>query len=279
MPRETPPRDEEQNDAFLVRHSKSSYATYAAAEASDPQAAFNPAEQVTPDLTPEGRELAREKAAELLDSLDPQKDRLFFVSSNEARALETADIYRQVAHERGFTIIKPENTRNPIQEQAGGDEVRVLQNLSLNARSTLLLSLFQQEKGARPINWEGVDPETRAKWEAAREIIKKDDGGSFGSNFVKHADAIKEIFPDVETARELFDKNFRNIMRMAQWAEGRFNLRENNIKIIGFGHENYALEAMNRYFEENGVNNCEAIGISLGDGGPELSFRGKTAQY
>ena len=70
--------DEEKHEAHYIRHSKALYQTYGKILASeDPQQGFDPEEQVSPDLTPEGIELAQKKAEEFFDELDPEKDVVF----------------------------------------------------------------------------------------------------------------------------------------------------------------------------------------------------------
>jgi len=266
-------------DIYFIRHSKSGYKTYAITEQSqNPRAAFDPEHQVTPDLTEEGVKFAKEKADEFFQGLDPAKDKLFFVSSNEARAFETANVYREIAHARGFEVIKPDTSGGALVEQIGGGEIKTIENLSLNPKDTLVFNIFIPEKLLRPINWSAVDGEFKEKWETAREIIKNDDQGSYGANLHKHSEAIKKIFPEVKTTQELHDKQFKNLLRLAKWAEKKFKMKENKIKVVAFGHENYILQALDEYLQERGINNCETIGLSLSGDNSEISYRGKKAE-
>ncbi len=279
FPKSHPEKETPKEDVYFIRHSKSGYKTYAGIEQStNPRASFDPENQVTPDLTEEGIKLAKEKAGEFFDGLDPAQDKIFFVSSNEARALETANIYREVAHARGFEIIKPDKSGGAAAEQIGGGEVRTIENLSLNPKDTLVFNVFIPEKLSRPINWDSVDEEFKRKWESAREIIKSDDQGSYGANLHRHSEAIKQIFPEIKTTQELHKKQFNNLLRLARWAEKKFKIKENRIKVVAFGHENYILQALDEYLQEHGINNCETIGLSLGDDKSEITFRGKNAE-
>ena len=267
------------DDAYFIRHSKSNYKTSAdTLKSEDPRAAFDPEKQITPDLTEEGRELAKNKAEELFNGLDPAGDKLFFVSSNEVRALETANIYREVASARGFEIIKPDKSGGALAEQIGSGEIRVVENLSLNPEDTLLFHIFAPQKLLRPINWGAVDEEFKKKWERAREIIKSDDQGTYGANLHKYSAAIKEIFPQIETTREMHERQFGNLLRLVKWAEKKFNIKDNKIRVIAFGHENYVLQGLEEYFQEHGIDNCETIGLSLSDDKINLSFREKTVE-
>jgi len=271
--------DEEKNkqtaDAYFVHHSKAGYKTYAETEKSEnPRAPFNPEKQITPDVPEGGIELAREKAEELFRSLNPGKDKLFFVSSNESRAIETANVFKTIAVEKGFEIIKPEKTKSDISDEIADGEIRILNNLSLNPKDTLLFNIFLPEKLLRPVNWDAVDDDFKKKWKEAREIIASDDQGSYGGNLHKHSKAIKELFPEVRTTQELHDKEFKNLIRLGKWAEKKFSLKENNIKIIAFGHENYVLQILDEKFNESGIGNCESIGVTL-DEKTTLSFRNK----
>lgn len=80
--------EERSPDATFTRHSASYYQSEKKhLESDDPTAPFNPEDQVVPDLPEKGVALAQEKANEYFDQRDPNEDALFFVSSNESRAL------------------------------------------------------------------------------------------------------------------------------------------------------------------------------------------------
>lgn len=265
-------------DAYFIRHSKSSYKTYAEIEKSqNPRAAFDPENQITPDLTQEGIKLAKEKAEEFFGSLNPAQDKIFFISSNEARALETANIYREVARAHGFEIVKPDKSGSSVAERIGNGEIRTIENLSLNPKNTVLSNIFLPENLLRDINWGAIDEDFRKKWKLAREIIKNADQGSYGANLHMHSEAIKKIFPEIETSRELYERQFNNLLRLAKWAESKFKIKENKIKVVAFGHENYILEVLDECFQTQGINNCETISLALNDDNPTLSFRGREA--
>ena len=145
------------NSADFVRHSISSYKTYGKLVASEnPTGKFNPDEQVTPDLPEKGIDLAKQEAEKYFASLDLQKDIIFFASSNEARALETANIFRQVAHEKGFEIIKPEKSRSKLSDEIADSEIRVLKNLSIypdHETNSVVDSVFSPSAQRGKINW------------------------------------------------------------------------------------------------------------------------------
>jgi len=137
--KEIPSSEEREDSAHFIRHSKSAYRTYEEIQKSEsPEQQLDPEKQVTPDLPEAGIELAEQEADKFFEDLDPETDAIFFTSSNEARALETANIYRKAAHEKGFDIITPENTRGELAEEIGEGEIRVLKNLSLNIDNVLL---------------------------------------------------------------------------------------------------------------------------------------------
>jgi len=118
-------------EASYIRHSSSNYETYIK-QAQRGDKGFNPNDQEYPDLNEKGIELAQEKAKEFFNALDPEKDILFFASSNEARALATAEVYRQEAIKRGFEIIKPSKTNLELSEEQTDGYVRVSNMPSLN---------------------------------------------------------------------------------------------------------------------------------------------------
>lgn len=137
----------ESNDSIhFLRHSEAGYKTYKKIlNSNNPQAAVERDEQVLPDLSPENIKFAEEKAEQFFSDLDPKQDILFFVSSDEARALETTNIYRKKAHELGFQIAKAYediDSDKPVQKsyqesivnKIGEGEIRALPTLSLDVK-------------------------------------------------------------------------------------------------------------------------------------------------
>jgi hypothetical protein len=284
-----------QHEVVFTRHSKARYRTaHETMESENPQAPFDPEKQVTPDLSPEGERLAKEEAKKFFDGLEPGADHLFFVSSNEARAIETANIYRQIAKKRGFDVLKPYGTAqgedgskeilnpepagNTLAERIGEGEIRILKDLSLNSQNTLLGYVFSAEASLKNANLEALDADTKEKWDKARQIINGDDRGSWGDNFFAHSEEIKEIFPAIKSAYDLFRTRFNNLLKLA-----RFGLRKargsgigGNVKILAFGHENYMASALETYFNDHEIENCESIAIEAGaDQGLILKRRGE----
>ncbi len=271
-------KPDKKTEIDLVRHSVSSYATYRDITASDnPEKQFDKDKQVTPDLTPEGVELARKKANEFFSGLDSKDTKLFFVSSNEARALETANIFREVAKETGFTILAPEHARSGISEDIADGEIRAVNTLSLNLKNTLAMNLFNPSKNRRLVNFDALDPEKRDLYKKLEEDIDTDDKGSFAANYLAYGEKVKQFFPEIETADDLYNKQFKNLVRLARFAHGKVSAGGEKIKILAFGHENYLLTALNGYFQEKGIGNCEVLQLEVNDASVEASFRGKQA--
>ncbi|MDO8558208.1 MAG: hypothetical protein Q7S09_03405 [bacterium] len=271
-------------DIDFIRHSVSSYKTYGKIAASEnPLQQLNPDEQALPDLPEKGIELAKQEAEKFFCDLDPNKIVLFFASSNEARAIETANIYRQTAHAKGFRVIKPEHVRNKHAEEIGEGEIRVLQNLSIYPDKTsnvVLDSVFNSPKKRSPINWANVPLETKARFEEASKIIEADDKGSFGANLVAHSDEVKKVLPEISTAEELHRTQFQNLLRLAKFG---INKAESagigkQIKILAFGHENYLMDMLEKTFQEEGIKNCEKIHIELKGDDIVGKFRNKEAK-
>jgi hypothetical protein len=227
----------------FVRHSKSSYQTYGDIMGSlNPMAEYNKEKQSTPDLTIVGIEMARQEAEKFLSMLNPNEDELFIVSSNEARAIESANIYREIARSKGFTIIKPEHARSGLSEEIANGEIRIIESLSINSTHLLIDNVFNPPAKRGVINWSAIDSEFKARFDEASKIIEADDQGSYGGNLAKHGDKIKEIFPEIETAEELFKGQFQKLKRLAKFGIKKAQESDNkkNIKILAFGHENYS---------------------------------------
>jgi hypothetical protein len=262
----------------FTRHSKALYKTYAEILASEhPDMGIDAEQQLTPDLNESGVILAREKASELLNTYNPQEDALFFVSSNEARALETGNIYREVAHERGFEVMAPENVRGQLAQQIGDGEIRVLKNLSVNLENMLSVSVFNLQIKEDDINWTNIDPEIKSRWREARKVIAADDKGSFGSNFFHYSEIIQKFFPELQTAREVYETQFQNLLRLVRFALKKIEASSHpkNIKVLAFGHENYVGYALNKYFQDHAIANCETLHITLEDEQLQMQRRGE----
>lgn len=274
-----PEKKEDSDSVHFTRHSKADYLNYRQIKSSDnPRRGIDPENQIVPDVPEAGIALAEEKAEELLSKFDPENDILFFASSNEARAIETANVYRQLAHEKGFEVIKPEKAGLELAEKIGEGEIRVVQNLSLNNPDLLLQTLFNPDYQNEEVNWEALDPETREKCERVRAMIREHDYGSFGPNFFHYSKKVQEIFPEIKSAKDLYDRQFKNLLRLAEFGIKKAQEAglDKKIKIFAFGHENYMSYALDKYFQEHDIKNCETIDVNIADSGIELTKAGTT---
>ncbi len=269
------------SETFLHRHSKPGYNEYGKILRGDnPEAPFDHTHQDQEDLTEAGKELAEKSSEEFFQRLDPKTDELFFVSSNEARAIETANIYRQKAKAKSFAIIKPEHTRSELAEKVGEGEIRVVDVLSLDTDNMLRFLVFS---GSIPeVNWEAVSEEMRAKWQEARKMIDADNRGTWGSNFAAHSAEVSSILPGIETAKQLYETKFNRILKLLRWADQKAKASGHpNLKILGFGHEDYLVYFLQNELKEEGIGNCEAIRFVVektesGQDTISTEFRGKT---
>lgn len=279
------PKGDSNGEIKFIRHSRAGYKSLSEiVGSSNPDRPVEPKEQIFPDLTEAGIELAEQEAEKIFSAMDPVTDAIFIASSDQSRALETAQIYKNIAKEKGFTIIAPEHDRNPLAEQMNEKEIRVVKSLSLQPESSLWGALFSPPAQLGPIHWEGVDPAVRLQWENARQVVLQDDKGNWGANFAHYSDVLKErgLLSDTQsTARELFETQFVQLLRLARFgakkSAGGFNGKR--IKIIVFGHENYVAKALEEYFGEEGIQNCEVVDVRVNsDDSIEMERRGKLAQ-
>jgi hypothetical protein len=264
----------------FIRHSKSSYATYNTIRKSEePLSNFNPDQQTVPDLTPEGVELAHKEAESFFSNLNSDETSLFFVSSNEARAIETADIYREIAHNKGFDVIKTEHASSKLSENNFGGEIRILKNLSIypNKSKVVFDGMFNPKKYRGEINWEKIPNDINEKYKQAVEIIDADDQGSFVANFAKYAERIKEIIPEIDTPEELFKSKFQHLIRLLKRGESTMkkNPSDKLIKVLAFGHENYLIYFLQKYLGKENIGNCEFIDFTIDNGTVKISNTGK----
>lgn len=277
------PENNSENEIKFIRHSKAGYKSFGEVIGSDnPDRPIDTKEQITPDLTEAGIELARQEAGKVFSEMNPDTDAIFFASSDQARALETAKIYKDIAKEKGFTVITPEKHLNPLAEKMDEGDIRVIKSLSLNPESQLWAALFSPPALLPQINWGSIDPETKSKWEEARKVVLEDDRGNWGSNFAHYSDTLREhgLLPEkISTAEELFKTQFPQLLRLARFgakkSEGGFEGK--NVKIIAFGHENYLAKAFEEYFGEEGIQNCEVVNVQVdSDGSVEIERRGES---
>lgn len=262
-----------------IRHSRANYGAYAKiSQSENPQGSFDENDQVTPDLTESGVELAKQEAQKYFAELDPQKVKLFFVSSNESRAIETANIYRETAKNLGFEIIKPEHSRSQIADELAGGEIRVIENLSINSENIMIDGIFSPAslRGRPDLNL--VPSEVKEKYLRAIAIIDADDRGSWGANFSAHGEAIKKIFPEIKSATDIYESKFKNFLRLYKFAEQKAEEAGDEvgpIKVLAFGHENMMLHALGKFFGNGQLKNCEAVGFESADDGIKMIFRGE----
>ncbi|EKE11289.1 MAG: hypothetical protein ACD_15C00111G0018 [uncultured bacterium] len=270
---------------FVTRHSKSPYKSYEnTLKSENPESPNIPDEQIENDLMEAGVELAREKAEEFFSHLDPEKDVLFFASSKEMRAFETAKIYRDVAKEKGFEIIAP-YTEEQKEIKVGmvgnmaSEDIRAINALSIHSSNQVVDNVFNPDAYLGEVNWEAVSGETKEKWKEAREIINSDDQGSWGANFFKHSETIQKIFPEVKSARDEYDTIFQKLLKLAQFAQEKIEESQSkkNVKVMAFGHESYMLHALNKFFSEQNMANCETLAIEVGANEIKGKFRNKEA--
>ncbi len=240
------------------------------------------------DLTPEGIELTRNKAIEFFSKLDPRKDSLFFVSSDLVRAAETAKIYLDIARERGFEVILPreKNDNRPesrnMAEKIGEGYIRKINSLTLDhLENTLREFVFSPTDYMNKIkDLDTVSDETKNKWAEARRIIESDNKGSWGDNYAAHSEEIQKIFPNVKSAKTVYESKFKNMMRLIKFGQRKINEQnpQKNIKVLAFSHENSFLYFLNKNFGES-IKNCESIVFKVEtDDKISISAKGQTKQ-
>ncbi|MFA5886728.1 MAG: hypothetical protein WC863_03015 [Patescibacteria group bacterium] len=263
------------DEFFVIRHSISEYKLNEGIIKSDnPEAAPSADKQwFNSDLTSEGIKLAQEKAQEFFAKLNPGTDALFFVSSDLVRAAETAKIYLDIARENGFEVIisakkeKSPESKNKA-EEIGEGYIRKIDCLSLDHLENMLREqIFQPKDYLKEIeNLDKVSTETKEKWTAARKIIEEDNQKTWGENYAAHSEEIQKIFPNVKSAKEVYESKFKNLLRLVRFGQEKINQRqpEKNIKVLAFSHENSFLYFLNENFGES-MKNCENIAFKIAD--------------
>jgi len=243
---------------FFIRHSRATYASYSEKLASEnPESALDLSAQL-PDLPEAGIELAKESAQKFLSKFDSSKAVLYFVSSTQARALETAKIYSDVALDNGFEIVSHQKEAPPYVRKFGGDYVRSLDSLSLHMENQVLASVFNPVTNSPDINWGQIDPQVKDTFEKARQIVLSDDKGSWGANFYAHADDVKVLMPEMETPTELYETQYAHLQRLASFAREKASAEKQTI-VVAFGHENYMSKALEEETGRESIGNTEPV--------------------
>ncbi|MFA7209236.1 MAG: hypothetical protein WC120_03035 [Parcubacteria group bacterium] len=270
----------EKSEIYGVRHSISEYKSYKKILDSDnPQGPIEESEQEKNDLSKEGIILAEQEAEKLLSEFNPDDDGLFFVSSGQVRAMDTASIYMKVAERKGFEIVCPKRSRSAYSDEVSEGRIRKIKNLSLRIDNVLVQYLFMPTRSV-DVDWEKVPAEARKKWEEARKIVENKNYGNWGANFFHYSEELKKFFPEIKSAKDTFDVNFKNLLRLIRF--GHDKIKESgsgkNIKVMAFGHENYIAYALNEYFGDHEIKNCEAIKIDVSENSIAIARRGEKVE-
>lgn len=279
---------------FTIRHADALYQKNEAIVAGqNPEGAFIPYEQdFDSDLSLEGKEKAKEKAESFLAQFEPNKDVLYFASSNLIRARETATIFLEIAKARGFQIIQA--TKNPshkinteIQSKLGGNEIRTLESLSLDIDNMLVEFMFHPHNYLNPRKGEEthvfysekISPTTKELWEKARKIIESDNKGTWGKNFLAHGEKIKKIFseyaiqhqgekvPTITSAEDMNNTRFRGMLREMNAVKNKISeyagANGKRVRVLAFSHENSFLYFLDKEFNQQGIDKLEAVGYDV----------------
>lgn len=235
----------------FIRHSEALYKTYLHLLEVNPCGSFDSVEQIHGDLTEGGILLAKESATNYFSECGDYP--VIFTSSNEARAMETAHIYSQVA----------------LDQNISGSDLLIRQGLSVNPKIMLLNVVFASNKQHDDliINWDLVPKPIRTKYLSLRKIIEKEDTGSWMQNVIKHSDLVTGVFPEndllMSNYRSQFNQEFASLVKM-----GLENQESN--RILAFTHENVLAPITAEYFQGSDVHNCEKITFTITDEGEIL---------
>ncbi|MDO8564167.1 MAG: histidine phosphatase family protein [Nanoarchaeota archaeon] len=265
--------------ASYIRHSAASYPTYAGIMMSDdPTAPFNPERQVERDLTPDGIKIAQDSARKYFDQLDPKKDKLYMIASNEVRALETAKVYKDEAVSRGFAIISVPKQENDIGYRITKGGVRTSSRLSIDSKNLVADNVFMPADKRFKVNSAKLTPEFRDKYQQALAIVDRDNKGSYGANLVAYGDEVKKVLPEVRTSEQIEKEKLGVLINTF----GKYAKRhaeqgsEEDVKVLAFGHQDQMVGFLNREFGNADLKNCEAVSFDfdMGERKVEVSYRG-----
>jgi broad specificity phosphatase PhoE len=230
----------------LIRHSEAKYKTYLRLLEVNPCGSFDSIEHIYNDLTNNGTQLAETKAIKYFDAC--KDDSIIFTSSNEARAIETANIFSGIASGKGFSV----------------GNLLLKEELSVNPKMMLLNVIFSTNKqhGDLNINWNLVPNSVKSKYLSLRKDIEKEDTGSWMQNVIQHSSLVTSIFPENDLSlneyRNQFNQAIRDLINLG------LNNKHSN-RVLAFTHENVLAPIMADYFQSSDFHNCENITFIIND--------------
>jgi len=243
---------------FFVRHADASYQHYKNILSGDaPQAWFASRQQPDTDLTPTWIERASSQAKSFFDThrdslqawltSEDKQTEFVFVSSNEVRAVQTANIYKNVWESLWFAVA----------------ETIIHKKLWLNFDSVILYSVFNPTNS--PVVWtinrDALDDDFLALYDKARSVILADDRWSFGSNFYAHAEEVQKYFASISTSKQLDIHQLKKLLVQASSLDKTY--KDEWKKVVCFGHENYCLEYLGALDWKPHIWNSEVVSLQF----------------
>ncbi len=248
---------------FFIRHTLATYVNDSEHLKSSNPCADLCIEQQKPDvaLEPKGVDLANQQAHTLLRILDPAYDTLCVVSSDQIRAIETANIYIQAAKQYKFHLVNHgKHTGTKLADKVGNGSIRTLDTLSLGKGGAIEYSVFNTH-GSVEINWEGVtDPDLYKQWNKARSIVLENDQGTWGGNYYCNSEKVREILPEISTPEDLYYSKYKALLKLVMFSRRKFT--DGAIVVLAFGHSNYMYKALEKDTGDHKIRNCEAVELS-----------------
>lgn len=256
----------EKGDFFGFRHQEANYKlNKRVLESERPQGPVKADDQeFDSDLTEKGKREAKEEAERFFQQFDPAQDAFFFVSSNFVRSIETGKIYLETAEENGFEIIFPENPSDQTVARVGEGKIRHIDALSLKIDDAVLDQLFNPKSDYLKLAEDrGVhfDPNLVRRWNVIRKQIEADNKGTWSENWRHHSQAAKEVLPEIQTAKEMFDTQFKSLLKLMEF--GRKKIEASNhkkkIRVLAFTHENLFTHWLAEEWNESGLKPGESV--------------------
>lgn len=256
----------EKGDFFGFRHQEAKYQlnkrVLDSEKPQDPVSADD--QEFDSDLTEKGKREAKEEAILFFQQFDPVQDAFFFVSSNFVRSIETGKIYLETAEEKGFEIIFPENPSDQTVARVGEGKIRHIDALSLKIDDAVLDQLFDPKSDYLKLAAErGVhfNPDLVNRWNAIRKQIEADNKGTWSENWRHHSQAAKEMLPEIQTAKEIFDTQFKNLLNLMEFGRKKIEAskQEKKIRVLAFTHENLFTHWLAEEWNESGLRLGESV--------------------
>lgn len=207
--------------------------------------------------------------------MDPATTILHIWSSDEARTINTCQIFTEQATQAGFAI-SPSSTKRKGAYWLTTEPISRNEILSIDTPNTLLSTIFMPKgRFNYTLSMLQTDRDTDLKAQELyskileiksiidtenQEASERGEKINWGSNYAKYGDYVHNILPNIEGPEQMYRRKF---IKGIKFLQKKSICAQNQDHIILFGHENILLYFLKTQFEKERFDNCEILGFSV----------------